>query len=707
MERFRQIRYFLFSQYLADGIRITMEIVIPAFVFSLLGHLEIGLSLSLGALCVSVADGPGPIVHKRNGMLYCNIFIFISALLTGFLNHNVLLLGILILAASFFFTMFSVYGNRANSIGFAALLIMVLQMSDILPYYRAFTESLLILSGGIWYMLIALVSYQITPHRPAQRSLGECIRETAKYLMIKSEIYNPKSDIEDEYRKLIDQQVIVNEKQDAVRELLFKNRSLLREPTHIGKVLVLTFVDVVDLFEHIMATWYDYTSLREKYASTGLLEEVSIAIKNLANEMNNIGEAVQSGNSYKKEFDLQNYLNALKSKIDNLHNEGSNIILKKILVNVRNLGEKTDAILKYFNDDINVDGKLRSGKEYSRFVTHQKINGSVLRNNFTFKSSIFRHSIRMMITCGSGFIISKLLPHEHHGYWIVMTIIIILKPSYSLTKKKNFDRLLGTIGGGIIGLLLLYFIKDKSLLFGLIIFFMLGTYTFKTLNYIVMVIFLTPYILILFHFLGIGALDVASERLLDTAIGCSLSFLAIYFLFPQWESGHLKKYMADVLKANIIYLQKLKIIFTGNKISTLEYKLIRKELLVSTANLSAGLNRMLSEPKNKQKHRKEIYEFVVLNNVLSSNIASITASAYNDEKYYPKEFSKPIDHSISILEKNLHQLDNNYFIEEKKESVSFVQDNNAPASDSQLKEQLQFIDKVTKDINKLVHTIIS
>ena len=107
MERSKQIRYFLFSQYFSDGVRITLEIIIPALVFSYLGQLETGLSLSLGALCVSISDGPGPVVHKRNGMLFCNLFIFISALLTGFLNHNPVTLGILILLASFFFTMFS------------------------------------------------------------------------------------------------------------------------------------------------------------------------------------------------------------------------------------------------------------------------------------------------------------------------------------------------------------------------------------------------------------------------------------------------------------------------------------------------------------------------------------------------------------------------------------------------------------------------
>lgn len=704
MERSQQIRYFLFSQYLADGIRITLEIVIPAVVSSYLGDIGTGLALSLGALCVSISDGPGPVVHKRNGMLYCNLFIFISAFLTGIVNDNMLLLGILILAASFIFTMFSVYGNRATSVGFAALLIMILQMSEVVPSSQVLSKSLLILCGGLWYMIAALIFYRFTPYRPAQRSLGDCIHETAKYLLIKSEMYNTKSDLEEQYRKLLEQQVVVNEKQNTVRELLFKNRALLKESTHIGRVLVLTFVDVVDLFEHIMATWYDYASLRKKYAKTGILEEVSFSVKKIAQEMNNIGQAIQANSFYKKQFDLIGELNIIKEKIDALSDAGSTIMLKKILVNVRNLGEKVDEILKYFNEEISATGNLRSRKEYSRFVSHQKINGSVFKSNLTFQSSIFRHSLRVMITCGVGYIVSILIPNGHHSYWILMTIIIILKPAFSLTKQKNSDRLLGTIGGGIIGLLLLYFIKDKAVLFGLIIFFMLGTYTFKTLNYVVMVIFLTPYILILFHFLGQGALTVASARLLDTAIGSALSFLASYFLFPQWESGNLQKYMADVLKANVHYLQKLKELFTGNKISTFDYRLVRKELFVSTANLSAALHRMLSEPKSKQAHRKEIYEFVVLNHVLSSNVASLTASMSSHEQYYSKEFLNPVKNSISILEKSLHQLDRTYIPEDKQNLPAFsIIDTKPP--DLQLKEQLDFIHKITNDIGKMTNLI--
>ncbi len=704
MERSQQIRYFLFSQYLSDGIRITLEIIIPAVIFSFLGNLETGLALSLGALCVSISDGPGPVIHKRNGMLLCNIFVFISAFLTGMLNDNWLSLGLLILSASFIFTMFSVYGNRATSVGFAALLIMILLMTKIIPAEQVFKECLLILCGGIWYMLVALLFYKINPYRPAQRSLGDCIHETAKYLLIKSELYNPKSNPEDQYQKLLQQQINVNETQNAVRELLFKNRELLKESTHTGRLLVLTFVDVVDLFEHIMATWYDYNLLRKKYLASGILEEISLIIKKIAREMNNIGEAIQANSSYKKDFDLISELTILKEKIDAMPDKENTFMLKKILVNLRNLGEKTDAILNYFKEDISLKEKLRSRKEYSKFVTHQKINWPVFKNNLTFQSSIFRHSLRVMITCGAGFAVSKLLSRGHHSYWILMTIIIILKPAFSLTKKKNYDRLLGTIGGGVIGLLLLYFVHDKTILFFLIIFFMLGTYTFKTLNYIVMVIFLTPYVLILFHFLGLGALNVASERLVDTAIGSALAAIASYFLFPQWESRQLQTYMANVLKANIHYLKKLKELFCGNKISSLDYKLVRKELFVSTANLSAAFHRMLSEPKNKQRHRKEIYEFVVLNHVLSSNVASLAAVMIHKENSF-KEFIYPVKSSINNLEESLYKLDKNYAAAENDATIANTSLIDNKTTNTQLKEQLDFIYKVSTDIGKITNLI--
>lgn len=703
MEKAEQFKYFLFGQNLADGIRVTLEIILPALVFTYFGDLETGYFISIGALCVSISDGPGPVVHKRNGMLYCNIFIFLMALLTGFLNAHLITLGILILASTFLFSMFSVYGSRAGSIGTAALLVMILRMAKDVPPTEVLTQSLLVLAGGIWYMVIALLFYRLTPYRPAQRALGDCINETANYLLIKSELYDTETNLKDEYRKLLDQQVIVNEKQDTVRELLFKNRTLLKESTHYGRVLVLTFTYLVDLFENIMATWFDYASLREKYGSTGILNDVGSMIKEIAGQMKAIAQAIHANTSYKKEFDTIEELDKLKFKIDNLPDNGSHFMLKKILINLRNLSAQVDEILKYFEEDLSGKKQLRSEKDYSRFVTHQQINGTVFKNNLTMESSIFRHSLRVMITCGVGFIISKLISTGHHSYWILMTIIIILKPGFSLTKERNFDRLIGTIGGGIIGLLIIGFVKDPYILVGFIVISMLGTYTFVRLNYIVMVIFLTPYVLILFHLIGLGAVDIASERLADTAIASLLAFLASYFLFPHWESSTIQGNMSGVLKANIHYLRKLRDLLYGIEISTIEYKLVRKELFVATANLSAALHRMLSEPKSKQRHRREIYAFVVLNHVLSSNIASLTASFIETPQTVSKEILTRLKRITEVLEKSLNKIDSTSLPADKTilpEKPVVIKE-----TDEDLKEQLFFIQKVSEDIDKLSRKI--
>lgn len=703
MERTQQIRYFLFGQHLADGFRITLEIILPPVILSYFGHLETGMVMALGAMAVSISDGPGPVAHKRNGMLYCNVFVFVMAILTGLMSTHLVLLGILILTATFFFSMFSIYGARAGSVGTAALLIMILRMSMQVPTEQVLTDALLILAGGVWYMLFALLFYRLTPFRPAQRALGNCIVETADYLLIKAEIYDPATNLEKEYRQLLDQQVKVNEAQNTTRELLFKSRAILKESTRQGRILVLTFADVVDMFEHIMATWYDYRYLREKYKDTGILEEVKRIVIDLSIEMKSIGEAIHSDQPYKKQYELLPALEQLKEKIDSITDLGSTLMLKKILVNIRNLGEKLDELLRYF--EVGAIGKesMRSSKDYARFVSHQKISAAVLRNNLTLSSSAFRHSLRVMITCGVGFLIAKLISTGHHSYWILMTIIIILKPAFSLTREKNFDRLTGTIAGGIVGIALLGFVHDRTVLISLMFFFMVATYTFVRLNYVVMVIFLTPYVLILFHILGLSVVDVAGERLADTAIASLLAFLASHFLFPHWESSNLNRHMAAVLKANIQYLRKLKTLFYGSTISSLDYKLVRKDLFIATANLSAALHRMLSEPKNKQHRRQQIYEFVVLNHVLSSNIASLTATMYDGRHAASKEGLAKIRRCIEILQKSLEQLEPGQAQNEPFTHQLLLAAETSP--DPQLAEQLNFIYKVTGDIGKLTSLI--
>lgn len=721
----RAIQSFFYSQYFSDGLRITFGVLLPSLVFWQFDKFELGLTLSLGALCVSGADNPGPVMHKRNGMLICSGLMFLVAIITGFARLNVYTLGTEIVVLAFFFSMFTVYGNRAASVGTACLLIMILMMEKALKPDEILGYSATILAGSIWYTLLSITFFSIRPYRAAQQALGENILDVAKFLRLKIDFYHPETDIDENYRKVVSQQIHVSHNQDAVRDLLFKSRLMVKESTNASRILILTFVDLVDMFEEIMATHYDYNVLREKFASTGVLDDIANLLLHIADELDNVGFAIQSNTRHNHLKDLNPELEALKTKIDEIganDKEVSNLVLKKILINLRNLNQKTVNIFNYYNSKSVALLENQSDVEYSRFVTHQDYDVQLYADNLSFSSSIFKHSLRVALVCLVGFITAKVMPQlpysyftaktvtqGHHSYWILLTIIVILKPGFSLTKQRNFQRLLGTIAGGVIGVLVLKFIPGATAQFVILMVCMVGAYSFQRVNYVVSVILMTPYVLILFKLLGVG--HVVEERIVDTFIGSIVAFIASYIIFPIWEFDQIKKNLDDVLVANVSYLLKMAETFSGKVVSITEYKLARKDVYVSSANLSAAFERMTSEPKSKQRHIKEVHKFVVLNHILTSYIANIASNLINKPKLVPQHDNlRLVKRSINLLAETSKKLEesNNLpaMINTLPAIPTDIQKTEVTLDGHLLKQQLEFITKVSTDIAKITDAIL-
>jgi len=706
----REIQSFFYSQYFSDGLRITFGILLPALLFARFDMLETGLTLSLGALCVSGVDSPGPIYHKRNGMLICNVLMFTVAIITGFARLNVITLGIEIVALAFFFSMFTVYGNRAASVGTACLLIMILMMDKALEPSKIVGYSATIFVGGVWYTLLSITFFSIRPYRAAQQALGENMLDVARFLRLKANFYLPGIDIDDNYRKVISQQIHVSQNQDLVRELLFKSRLLVKESTNASRMLILTFVDEVDMFEAMMATHYDYAELHTKFEKTGILTQMGNAIVHIADELENIGYAIQANSRHRNLNDLNPELERLKTRIDEIgtvDKETSNLVLKKILINLRNLNQQMINIHNYHNSRSASPIEKKSNVEYSKFVNHQEYDPQVYLDNLAFSSSIFKHSIRVALVCLAGFIAAKTVAPGNHSYWILLTIIVILKPGYSLTKQRNYQRLMGTIGGGVLGILILTFIPNSTALFILLAVFMVGAYSFQRMNYIVSVFLMTPYILILFKFLGLS--HVVEERITDTAIGSVAAFISSYLIFPTWEFDSIRESLGDVLCANINYLLKVAETLSGKSVSTTEYKLVRKDIYVKSANLSAAFERMTSEPKKQQKHLKEIHKFVVLNHILTSYIGTIAATLLNKkmEAVHPENV-RLIRRSINILSETAKKVKDGSNGLPKLATIllSGALMPETTMDSHLLKEQLEFIAKVSGDISKITEAIL-
>ncbi|HLX90222.1 MAG TPA: FUSC family membrane protein [Puia sp.] len=640
MDYLRQYRSFVNSYYLTEGVRITIGIALPAIVLNSLHQLPAGILVSIGAMCASVPDNAGPILHRRNAMLVCDALIFIVALVMGLVTSNPLLLAISIFISCFIFSMIGVFGARATSIGLSALLVMVLSIDRSERGAAIIVNAVYILLGGIWYTLLSLTMQSVRPFKLAQQALGECIQATAGYLRIRAGFYRSGEDIGRVYEDLLVAQADVQAKQDLVRELLFRSRNLTKESTDTGRRMVMIYLDLVDLFERIITVHEDYRTLHHQFENDGILTRFELVIRYMADRLDDIGLGIKSGQPSRIGEGLRDRLDGLRNDFESFRDKNRNagnlegfISLRQILENIADVGERIYAILDYSEPAKKDNSPLTEMAEQELPPAHQDIEPKLFIDNLALSSNTFRHAIRLSIATTAGFLVSKLFP-VNHSYWILLTIIVILKPAYSLTKKRNFHRLLGTVVGAVFGFLILLSVKDNGAVFVIMIILMIGAYSFMRTNYLVFVSLMTPYILLLFHLLNASNFSaVVKDRLIDTAIGSAIAFLANVLVLPVWEHEQIRDYLIKMIGANRQYFLDLANSLFGKASPSAQYRLSRKEALVALANLSDAFNRMLSEPKNRQKSAQQIHQFVVANHMLTSNIA--TLSLFNPEPLTP------------------------------------------------------------------------
>jgi len=656
---------FVNGRYLSEGIRNTVGIVLPALILSYFNLLNIGFVVSLGALCVSVTDSPGPVHHRLNGMFFCNLIITAVVIIVCYAAGSQLLLGILIFVFGFFFSMLTVYGIRTSSIGIAALLVMILSLQTPKHGVEIWLNALYILAGGVWYMLFSLLLYSIRPYKIIQQILGDFIIDIGTYFRIRSAFYKHDPAYEKTYQLLLQQQVNVQTQQSLLSEILFKTRAITKESTHTGRVLLKIYIDVAELFESIMTAFQDYRVLHKQFDETGILEMIQRQIIALSEELNDVGLAVKSGlHSRGTDENLVSFreiktaYEALRLNFMSEENVEQFVSLGRIINNLQHLTEKINGLHYYTSYDKKIQKANADSIDQSNYAASQDIRPAILFNNLNFRSNIFRHALRVALALLVGYIISLAFVIGH-SYWILLTIVVILKPAYSLTKKRNSDRLIGTLLGIFIGVAILYSVTDKTALFVIMIAFMATCYAFLRTNYFISVLTMTPYLVIFFHMLYPDTIQVVlKDRLVDTAIGSAIAFIASIFFVPAWEHESIRSFMVKMLEANKKYYAMVSGVFCANtELPKQQFRIVRRDVLTELANVSDAFNRMLSEPKRFQKGIEHIHQFVVLSHIMTSHFA--TLSYYlnvRQSKFRSADLQPVIDNTQLNFSNAIHHL---------------------------------------------------
>jgi uncharacterized membrane protein YccC len=115
-------------------------------------------------------------------------------------------------------------------------------------------------------------------------------------------------------------------------------------------------------------------------------------------------------------------------------------------------------------------------------------------------------------------------------FWIVVTIILALRPSIPATINFSSMIVVGTLAGTLIAALITFEALNDYLLWVFLLAFSLAFYATRGMNLGLSQVFMTPFIIVLLNILYPGHWQLAELRILDVAIGGALAVLTALIL---------------------------------------------------------------------------------------------------------------------------------------------------------------------------------
>jgi hypothetical protein len=155
-----------------------------------------------------------------------------------------------------------------------------------------------------------------------------------------------------------------------------------------------------------------------------------------------------------------------------------------------------------------------------------------LRANRTLESPVARHAIRYGACLALGVAIYRAVGMREHGYWIPLTILFVLRPERDETDHRLVLRAIGTLAGLALatGLAVAFDGAEPWIAISLSIAAALS-FGLITVQYALFTAAITTYVVLLSDTLGEARLHAAGQRVIGTAVGIAIAWLA-FRIYP-------------------------------------------------------------------------------------------------------------------------------------------------------------------------------
>lgn len=151
------------------------------------------------------------------------------------------------------------------------------------------------------------------------------------------------------------------------------------------------------------------------------------------------------------------------------------------------------------------------------------------------RSIIFLHALRLAVATAIAIAIFKIFRLEH-GYWLIITVLVIVKPVFADTRKRAWERVIGSVVGGIFAIVIAAFVQNLIILDVLLLVFSILAFSHVRTNYGFYAFFLTPFVVLMIDTVIPGDWEVAIVRILDTLGGGAIAIVVTFLMRSMFSA---------------------------------------------------------------------------------------------------------------------------------------------------------------------------
>lgn len=598
----------------------SITLLVPGY---FLGFSELSVTAVLGIVAAVISEGDDSIKQRIINSLLTLFCFTLSSLLVNLLFPYPLFFLIGSCLFSFSIVILGSLGKRYVTISFATLMIAVYTMlglshdaesATILTNDIGFNPySLLLITGAAWYFIISIVLLKVTLYNPIRERLADIYFSLGLYQQEKSKFFSPTAHDHKTIRHTLSTLNIniVNAMSECRTNIDYHidKKSIPHELQH----LIHLYQEAQELHEKMTSSHFHYDSLKRNLNNNLIIGGFEQVLKQLANACTQRGSATLYKQAYRHDNGLTWSLAILKQELLTSEKSVEWQLFGPLKLLFRNL-RKADELL--------INSEPTSDQGFLVMAPRERLPiKKQLSNALHLSSPVCRHAIRLTIGIALG--IGIILVSDLHGYWVVLTTLFVLQPSYSATRVKLKQRISGTLMGIIAGATLLYlFPTERSQLFLLAISAFLFFYYLRK-NYSRAVTYITLLVLLAFNVLYQQGYVVTIPRIIDTLTGCSIAYLLAKLVLPNWQYKQFPQYLVEAITANKNYFHQIIDQYVSGKNNELPYRVARRKAYVADSHLTASWKDMQVEPDDKRHKLNHVYDISRRNHAMLSAMSAL------------------------------------------------------------------------------------